>query len=147
MRRSNASRQYFNASLCAVAICCLALALRIAIVALAAARGLFLLGLGGAETVQGRLGMIAGVGKGARFARLGRAQRRIEQADFGLCLVGPGRRGHDVELLPRPVDLAAFASRFARAMRPAGLHIGQRRLAAEETDGQIDLRGNWPDLG
>ena len=83
----------------------LALALRVAIVADAGARGLFLLGLGGEEMVQGRLGMIQGIGKGSRFALLGMAQRRIEETNFGLRLVWPRRGGHDAELLPRPVDL------------------------------------------
>ena len=147
MCRSNASWQYFKASLCAVAICCLALALRIAIVACAGALGLFLLGLGGEETVQGRLGMIAGVGKGSRFARRGRAQRRIEQADLGLRLIGPGRGGHDVELLPRPVDLLGPQSALLGRCGRQRLQIGQRRLAAEKTDGQIDLAGSRPLAG
>ena len=50
-----------------------ALALRVVIVARAAARGRLLLGPGGAETLQGRRGMQAGLGKGPRFARRGRA--------------------------------------------------------------------------
>ena len=120
----------------------LALALRIAIVADAGPRGLFLLGLGGKQTIQGRLGMIAGVGKSSRLARRCRAKRRIEQTNLGLRLIGPSRGGHDVELLPRPIDLLGPQAALLRRRGRQGLQIGQRRLAAEKTDGQIDLAGN-----
>ena len=115
----------------------LALALRIAIVACAGALGLFLLGLGGEETVQGRLGMIAGVGKGSRFARLGRAQRRIEQTDLGLRLVRSGRGGHEVELLPRPVDLLGPQSALLERCGRQGL---QHRPAPPRR-----RENGWPD--